>query len=113
MEHTSSENIAKALELLEEAAKQKKDELKAVLSDKHTNLRSLIMEKERNLINTLTTVKDHALQAVVHAKEAGVEKAREIASDVDKSVHHNPWPYIAGSAAVGLLLGFMLGRNRK
>ena len=31
----------------------------------------------------------------------------------DKSVHRNPWPYIAGTAAAGLLLGYFLGRNRK
>jgi ElaB/YqjD/DUF883 family membrane-anchored ribosome-binding protein len=32
---------------------------------------------------------------------------------VDKSVHRNPWPYIGGTAAVALLLGYILGRNRK
>jgi len=32
---------------------------------------------------------------------------------VDKSVHQNPWPYIAGSAVVGALLGYNLGRSRK
>ena len=40
MEHSSSENIAEALKLLEEAAKQKKDELRAVMSDKYTHLRN-------------------------------------------------------------------------
>jgi len=28
-------------------------------------------------------------------------------------VHRNPWPYIGGTAAIGLLLGYILGRNRK
>ena len=113
MEHTGSENIAAALKLLEETAKQKKDELKTVMSDKYTSLRSLIMESDSSLRQSLTTAKDHALQAATHVKEASVEKAREIASDVDKSVHQNPWPYIAGSAVVGVLLGYILGRNRK
>lgn len=113
MEHTGSENIAAALKLLEEAAKQKKDELKTVMSDKYTSLRSLIMESDSSLRQSLTTAKDHALEAATHAKEASVEKVREIASDVDKSVHQNPWPYIAGSAVVGVLLGYILGRNRK
>jgi ElaB/YqjD/DUF883 family membrane-anchored ribosome-binding protein len=113
MEHTSSENIAEALKLLEEAAKQKKDEFRTGLSDKYTNLRSAIMESESSLMKSLGNAKDHALHAAAHAKEVGVEKAREIAHDVDKSVHQNPWPYIAGAAAVGVLLGFILGRNRK
>jgi ElaB/YqjD/DUF883 family membrane-anchored ribosome-binding protein len=113
MEHTSSENIAAALKLLEETAKQKKDELRTVMSDKYTNLRSLIMENDSSLMKSLSTAKDHALEAATRVKEAGVEKAREIARDVDKSVHENPWPYIAGSAVVGVLLGYILGRNRK
>ncbi|MFZ4394360.1 MAG: DUF883 family protein [Kiritimatiellia bacterium] len=113
MEHTSNENIAEALKLLEHAAIQKKDELKHVLSDKYTNLRGLIIENDGSLLNTLANAKQHALDAVVHAKDAGVEKARDIARDVDQRVHQNPWPYLAGSAAAGLFIGYLLGRNRK
>ena len=110
---TSNENFAAALKLLEEAAKQKKDELKAVMSDKYTNLRSLIMEKEGSLMKSLTSAKDQALEMTTHARDVGVEKAREIAGDVDKNVHQNPWPYIGGAAMVGVLLGYIMGRNRK
>ena len=113
MEHTSSQNIAEALKLLDEAAKQKKDELRTLMSDKYTNLRSLIMENESSLMESLATAKDHAFEAASDVKEAGVEKAREIARDVDKGVHQNPWPYIAGSAMVGVLLGCILSRSRK
>ena len=114
MEHTqtSSENFAAALKLLEEAAKQKKDELRSVISDKYTNLRGLILENEKSLMKSLTTAKDHALETATHVKDVGIEKTREIASDVDKNVHQNPWPYIGGTAVVGLLLGYILGRNR-
>ncbi len=113
MEHKSSENIAAALKLLEEAAKQKKDELRTLMSDKYTNLRSLIVEDEGSLMESLSTAKDHALEAAADVKEAGVEKAREIARDVDKGVHQDPWPYIAGSAVVGVLLGYILGGSRR
>ncbi len=113
MERTSNENISEALKLLEEAANQKKDELRAIMSNKFTNLKSVIMEGESNLMKTLLTAKDHALQATAHAKDVSLEKAREIVRDVDKSVHQSPWPYIAGSAVAGILLGYILGRNRK
>jgi ElaB/YqjD/DUF883 family membrane-anchored ribosome-binding protein len=110
---TSSENIAEALKLLEEAAKQKKDELKHVMADKYTHLRSAIIEAESGLAKSLTEVKLHAVEAAARAKEVGVEKAKELAGDVDASVHRNPWPYIGGTAVIGLLLGFVLGRDRK
>jgi len=113
MEHTSSENIAEALKLLEEAAKQKKDELKSLLSDKYTHLRSVLADTEGSLLKSLSDAKQHAVAAAAHAKDVSVEKACEIAHDVDKHVHQNPWPYIAGTAAVGVLLGFILGRSRK
>lgn len=113
MEHSSHENIAEALKLLEEAAKQKKDELKHLMSDKYTHLRDLIVDAEGSLAKSLGDAKRHAIEATVHAKDVGIEKAREIAHDVDKHVHQNPWPYLAGTAALGVLLGFVLGRSRK
>ena len=113
MEHTSSEKIADALKLLEEAATQKKDELKSVMSDKYTHLKTMIVETEHSLARSLSDARKHAVEAAAHAKEVSVEKAREIAGDVDKNVHQNPWAYIGGTAVVGLLLGYILGRNRK
>ena len=113
MEHTSSEKISEALKLLEEAATQKKDELKSVMSDKYTHLKNVIVETEHGLAKALSDARKHAVEAAVHAKDVSGEKAREIASDVDMSVHRNPWPYVGGAAVVGLLLGYILGRNRK
>ena len=55
-------------------------------------------------MNSLAAAKDHAVEATTHAKDVSVEKAREIACDVNKGVHQNPWPYIAGSAVAGMLL---------
>jgi ElaB/YqjD/DUF883 family membrane-anchored ribosome-binding protein len=109
--NTSSENIAEALKLLEEAAKQKKDELRTVMTDKFTHLKDLIMENENSLAKSLSDAKKHAAEAAAHAKDVSVEKAREIAGDVDKSVHRNPWPYVGGAAVIGLLFGYILGRS--
>ena len=113
MEHTSTEKIAEALKLLEEAAAQKKDELKSVMADKYTHLRNVVVETENSLVKSLSDARKHAVEAAAHAKDVSVEKAREVARDVDQHVHRNPWPYIAGAAGIGLLLGYILGRNRK
>lgn len=113
MEHTSSEKIADALKLLEEAAVQKKEELKSAMTDKYMHLKNAIVETEGNLAKSLADVRKHAVEAAAHAKDVSIEKAREMAGDVDKHVHRNPWPYIGGVAAIGLLLGYILGRNRK
>jgi len=113
MGQASSEDISAALALLEESAKQRKDELRTVMSEKYANLRSLIMEDESDLMKSLATAKEQVLDTASKLKAASLEKARELSSAVDKSVHENPWPYIAGSAVAGVLLGFLLGRDRK
>lgn len=113
MKQKSSESIEAALKLLDEAAKQKKDELVAAMSDRYTHLRKLIMENESSLLKSLATAKHHVDEATTHVKDASVEKACEIARDVDEGIHANPWPYIAGSSLVSVLLGFILGRSRK
>jgi len=110
---TGNENIAEALRLLEEAAIQKKDELRTVMSDKYSHLKNLIMENESSLVKSLSDAKKHAAEAAAHAKDVSVEKARELAGDVDKSVHRNPWPFIGGAAVISLLFGYILGRNPK
>ena len=113
MAHSSADNISEALKLLEEAARQKRQELKNVVSDKYAHLRSVIAETEGSISKSLCDAGKHAVDAAAHARDAGVEKAREIADDVDQNVHSRPWSYIGGTAVVGLLLGFMLGRNGK
>lgn len=102
MKHTSSGNIAEALNLLGEAAKLKKDEVRGRWSDRFTHLQSELADGKRR-----------AIAAALHAKDVGVKKTHEIAHTVDRKVHQNPWPYIGSTAAVGLLLGFTLARKRK
>ena len=109
--HTSDENIAAALKLLEEAAMQKKDELKSVIADKYTHLRSALVETESGLVKSLADAKRQAAEAAARVKDVSVEKAHEVACCVDKNVHRNPWAFIGGTAVIGLLLGYILGRN--
>ncbi|MDA3926598.1 MAG: hypothetical protein PF904_18070 [Kiritimatiellae bacterium] len=109
----SSANIAEALKLLDEAAELKKDELKNLMSDKYTHLRETIIETENGFAQKLASAKDHAVEATTNATEAKVEKAREISSDVNKSVHQNPWPFIGGTAVISLLFGYILGRPHR
>ncbi len=110
---TGNETLAEALTLLEEAATQKKDELKNLMTDKYTHLRGAIMDVEKGLAHSLSNVKKHTLDAVSHAGEVSSEKVKQIASDVDESAHQYPWAYIGGAAVVGLLIGYIAGRDRK
>ena len=109
---TSNEKLSEALRLLEEAAKEKKDELRNLASDKYSHLKEALAETESTLGQSVAGAKRRAVEAAQRAKELGVQKAKEIASDVNESVHQNPWPYIGGVAAVSLLIGYILGRRK-
>lgn len=112
MEHTSSEKISEAFKLLEDVAKHQKDELKSAMCDKYMHLKNVIVEAEGSLVRSLSDAGRHAVEVAAHAKDVSVEKASALAHGVDKHVHRNPWPYIGGTVVVGVLLGYILGRNR-
>jgi len=95
---TSNAKISEALELLNEAAKEKRDELKGLMINKYSHIRE-----------AMTSGVEHAQEAIAQGKE----KVIEMAGDVDKRVHKDPWVYIAGAAAASLLLGYFMGSKRK
>ena len=112
METTSNEKVAEALKLLEEAAREKKDELRHLVGNKYTHLKSVLVDAEQSAVDTLSAAQKRAVEAIVHAKEVGQEKVKAAATAVDEHVHENPWPYIGGAALAALLFGYILGRKK-
>jgi ElaB/YqjD/DUF883 family membrane-anchored ribosome-binding protein len=56
-------------------------------------------------------IKDALSEAEKRIRQ-GQEKVNQWASDVDKQVHENPWPIVAGVGIGALLLGLVIGRSR-
>ena len=48
---------------------------------------------------------------IVDAKDYSVDKVKEAGAYMDENVHQKPYPFIAGAAVVGLLLGVLIGRK--
>jgi ElaB/YqjD/DUF883 family membrane-anchored ribosome-binding protein len=106
---TSTAKISEALELLNEAAKEKKDELKDLMVNRYSHIRDAMATGVEHQKEVLKHAQAIAQRAIVQGKE----KAKDIATDVDKRVHKDPWVYIAGTAAASLLLGYLMGSKRK
>ena len=109
---TGSEKITEALKLLEEAARDKKDELRNLMTNKYAHLKNVVADTEHDIMESMAIAKKRAAEVLAKARDIGGEKAKEIAEDVDESVHKNPWPYIGGVALAALLIGYILGRNK-
>jgi ElaB/YqjD/DUF883 family membrane-anchored ribosome-binding protein len=106
---TSNAKISEALELLNEAAKDKRDELKGLMVNRYSHIREAMTSGVEHGKEILKQTQDLTQQAIIQGKE----KVKEISSDVDQRVHKDPWVYIAGAAAASLLLGYFMGSKRK
>ena len=105
----SNKKFEEALQLLNEAAKDKKDEIQGLLGDKYTDIRSIIEQAAKKQQKTLKQARRVAGEWI----EEGEETLRDVASDMDEKVHENPWAYIGGAAVGALLLGFILGSSSR
>jgi ElaB/YqjD/DUF883 family membrane-anchored ribosome-binding protein len=106
---TSNAKISEALDLLNEAAREKGDELKGLMSNKYAHIKEAMAAGVDHGKEVLKHTQDFAQESI----NQGKEKVIEIAGDVDKRVHKDPWVYIAGAAAASLLLGYLIGAKRK
>jgi len=107
-----NEKIHEALELLNQAAKEKGDELRQMLADKYDGVKDLIavaVDKPAGWVADKTRAAGHA---VVNAEVEVVEHVKQAAATVDESAHRYPWPWIGGAAVVGLLVGLLICPRR-
>lgn len=86
-ETNSRQKFEEALSLLNDAAKEKREDIQRLLSDKYSHIKDAIM--------------------------TGKNQATEVFEEVDENVRKNPWAYIGGVAVGALLLGYILGSQRK
>jgi ElaB/YqjD/DUF883 family membrane-anchored ribosome-binding protein len=101
--------IDEALQLLNEAARDKKDELQRLLGEKYSNIKEALTEVAMNNKEVLS----HIQRVAQEKLEEGQEKISAVVSDVDEQVRSNPWPYIGGAALAALLIGYVLGSSKR
>ena len=106
---TSNSKITEAFELLNEAAKEKRSEMKGLMTDKYEHIKQAVLEGTTQGKKILDNAQ-HVSQEAISEVEETIKKT---AAKVDKSVRENPWPYIGGVAVVSLLLGCLMGSKRK
>ncbi len=90
--------INEALELLNNAARDKKEEILSLITNRYTDLKDAV-----------ETTKEKADEAI-HAGQVRFKKATR---DMNKKVSKDPWAFIGAAAGVALLLGFVLGKSSK
>lgn len=91
-------DINQALDILNKEAKGKRDEISRLISEKYSNLKEMIEETKRG-------VKESVVQ--------GEEKAKELVTGIDRTVHSNPWLAVGIAMASGLIVGYLVEASRE
>lgn len=106
---TSNGKIAEAFELLNEAAKEKRHEMKELMTDRYAHIKQVVLEGATQGNKILDNAQHIAQEAIAE----GGETVKKAAKEVDKRVRENPWRYLGGVAVASLVLGYFMGSKRK
>ncbi|MEO8299731.1 MAG: DUF883 family protein [Burkholderiales bacterium] len=89
-------------------------DLKRVVSDAQALLHSTADatdESTKGMRRRMQASLEEAQANLSSLQQAAVERARAAAQAADGYVHENPWSSIGAAAALGLLVGVLLGRR--
>jgi ElaB/YqjD/DUF883 family membrane-anchored ribosome-binding protein len=103
----NAEKVKDALRILNEAARDEKEEVARLLSDRYADLKSVVQDVEDAARDQTSRIGDR-----LRDLEQGVEmKAKESTEAVNRKVHEQPWQSMAATAVGALVLGYMMGRK--
>lgn len=105
MSLSTAEKIDRALYLLDEAAKEKKEELGRLIDEKYSNIKNIMSQTTDSYKETLERTKQNLTEAMA----SGEARVKEMAAGFDSKVHDDPWPYLIITSIICLVSGFIIG----
>lgn len=103
----STQKIDEALSLLNEAAKDKKDEFSGLVKGKYDDLKKVLMDLESDVESQAR----HGLDKAKDLSHETADRIRRTATKVDDRVHEDPWKTVGWTVVGALVVGFLLGRK--
>ncbi len=89
-------------------------DFKVVIADAEALVKATANQGDRKLTEIRAKVEESlgvVKARMAEAQEALLAKTREAAKATDVYVHENPWNAVGVAAAVGLVIGWLLGRR--
>ena len=98
-----------ALEVLDQAAKERKEDLTQMMTDKYSELRSNLAGG-----SPVSKFASQGQETIKNVFGQGQSKIKVAATDIDRKAHKKPWPFVAGAAALGSAVATgMMARIRR
>lgn len=107
MARQDTSKINEALSVLNEAARDKKEELQELLSGKYDDLKAVVSDVESEISNSA----GRAAQRLEELKTSASERVMETVQRVDRKAHEKPWKTFGWIVAGSFVIGFLLGRR--
>ena len=109
---TSNEKLHEALELLNQAAKEKGAELRQMLAGKYESIKEVVAGAVEKPVAWADKQGRAAAAGAMHLEVQAAEKVKVAAATMDESAHQYPWHWIGGAAVIGMLIGLLICPRR-
>ncbi|MCB0404327.1 MAG: hypothetical protein KDD51_06040 [Bdellovibrionales bacterium] len=103
----SPEKLNEALKILEQAAREQREEVRELVTEKFHNLKQALESVEPELKRVGNTVVAFANKV----GQAGSEEVKEAAKKVNADAHNRPWPYVGVAALAGCIFGYFIAKK--
>ena len=107
MSKATTQKITEALEVLNEAAIDKADELGKLCATKYKELHKAVTAAEHEVVEGVR----HGSRRLAELRDAAADEVKETAHNVNRQAHEHPWAAMAPAAAGALAIGFLVGRK--
>ena len=104
-----AKNINQALDILNDAAKDSSDNLRAMIKTDYRRVREVLSDLNPSEPGKLAVLRDAAAEKLMELREGATASTKEAAVFVDRAAHKNPWAFVGGVAALTGLVGYVLG----
>lgn len=108
----STKDLDEVLSILEDAAREKKDELQQLIGEKYHHVRDILAEVPQGAAKPMEDFVRRGEKKIEEAVEKGQSIAKKTLDEVNEQLHENPMPFIGGVAISALLFGFILGHGK-
>jgi len=112
MNQYSKRKIDAALELLESAAKDKKNDLKEHIGERYRHIRDIFKAEGQSALHLSTDELKNRVKKLEEGWNKGRERTQNFLEDTNRKVHERPLQYIGGAAVTSFMIG-LLFRKRK
>ncbi len=102
------DKLQQALELLNEAAQEKKEELYELIGGRYSHIKEILTEYADNG----KTAANHVKKRFVRGLHNEEKKVMNMAEDLNERIHDNPLLFLGGVALSSFIIGFSLGHKK-